>query len=409
MIEFLLVFASTILFLLIQAFFSGAEMAMVSVEKAHLRHQAATGSKGASYALKMLNHPEWMLSTTLIGTNISIVANTTIVTAYAISAFGDKGGIIAIMIVAPLIWVFAEIIPKSIFQQKAHRIVPVVIYGLWFFSFVLSPLVWFFSQVSRFINRNAPDHASPFMQREELLSMIRLPDAVNGDIKKIEKDMIQRVFNFSETSAEQVMTPIDHVDMVALGANINSALATSQKVSHIRLPVYKGQMSNIVGMLHTLEILGEEGEQPIKHYIRPHFTTQADTSIAQLMRELRHQKELLAMVVKDSQVVGLISLEDIMEEVVEDIEDEHDQMPVDSLIRQIGARNYIVSARISLVELDHNLQLGLKQIKAASLAGMLLEHFNEIPQQGKSVQINEICYTINKASPKAILQVGITW
>jgi CBS domain containing-hemolysin-like protein len=224
MIEFFTVFGSMIFFLVMQAFFSGSEMAMVSIEKNYLRHQAALGSRGARYALSMLSRPDWMLSTTLVGTNIATVANTTIVTAYLIELLGDKGGILALFILVPTIWLFAEIIPKSVFQQKSHQLVPVVIYGLWFFSFILSPIVFVFSLISRLINRGDDPHSSPFIQREELISMVQTPDVIKGDIKEIEKDMIQRVFNFSETTAEQAMTALDKVDAFSHNSTVREAL-----------------------------------------------------------------------------------------------------------------------------------------------------------------------------------------
>lgn len=410
MIDFLIVLGSMLFFLVMQAFFSGSEMAMVSIEKNHLRHQAATGSRGARYALSMLSRPDWMLSTTLVGTNIAIVANTTIVTTYVIDNFGDKGGILAPLFLIPMIWLFAEIIPKSVFQQKSHQVVPIVVYGLWFFSFLLSPIIFVFSLVSRLINRGDNHHSSPFIQREELISMISTPDVIEGDIKEIEKDMIQRVFNFSETTAVQTMTPLDKVDVISHDASVREALQISQSVNHIRLPVYKGEKTHIIGLLNTLEILGEPGANSIQDHIQPIFTTKAKTSIADLLTDFRTSKSLVAMVVKKQRAIGLISLEDIMEEVVADIEDEYDATQKPKLIQQLGARNYLVNARISPVQLDKELKLGLqKNTQAASLAGLLLEHFNEIPNEGASMEINNICYTVNKASPQAILDIQITW
>lgn len=409
MVEFFVVFGSMLFFLVMQAFFSGSEMAMVSIEKNYLRHQAAMGSRGARYALSMLSRPDWMLSTTLVGTNIATVANTTIVTAYLIESLGDKGGILALFILVPTIWLFAEIIPKSVFQQKSHQLVPVVIYGLWFFSFILSPIVFVFSLISRLINRGDDQNSSPFIQREELISMVQTPDVIKGDIKEIEKDMIQRVFNFSETTAEQAMTPLDKVEAIAHNSTVREALQLSRSVNHIRFPVYVEDKSNVTGLLNTLEILGEPGANSIQNYIHPIYTTKAKTSIAHLLTDLRAQKALLGMVVRKKQAIGLISLEDIMEEVVADIEDEYDETNTPELIQQLGARNYLVSARISPAQLNDKLPIGLKDSKVASLAGLLLEHFNEIPPEGASVEINKICYTINKASPQAILDVQITW
>ena len=123
-----------ILCLLLEGFFSGSEIGVVSADQIKLRHRAAKGSKGAKLALKMLEKPEWLLSVTLIGTNISVVTNTTMVTALMIHLFGENGSWMAIAVAAPLIWIFGEIVPKSVFQQKADVLTPYVIFVLKFFS-----------------------------------------------------------------------------------------------------------------------------------------------------------------------------------------------------------------------------------------------------------------------------------
>lgn len=239
--------------------------------------------------------------------------------------------------------------------------------------------------------------------------MVQTPDVIPGDIKEIEKDMIQRVFNFSETSAEQVMTPLYEVDMVQHDATVQEALHISEAARHNRLPVFDSEKTNVVGLIDALEILGEPSDEPALDYIRPIYKTDAATSIADLLTNLRTEKVSVGIVTKEGEAIGLISLEDIMEEVVADIEDEYDQTEQPRLIRQLGARNYLVNARISIKALDRELQLGLKKSKAASLAGMILQHYNEIPKEGTNVEINGVCYTVNKASPQAILDVQITW
>ncbi|MCB1941452.1 MAG: DUF21 domain-containing protein, partial [Candidatus Accumulibacter sp.] len=128
--------------LIAEGFFSGSELGIVSADRMKLRHDAAKGSRGARMALEMLEkRPEWLLSTTLVGTNIAVVANSTITTAMMISLFGEAGSWIAVLVVAPLIWVFGEIVPKSVFQQRADVLTPYIIYILRFFSIVFSPIL----------------------------------------------------------------------------------------------------------------------------------------------------------------------------------------------------------------------------------------------------------------------------
>ncbi|MFT5260240.1 MAG: putative hemolysin [Saprospiraceae bacterium] len=406
-----MVIVSVLFFLAMQAFFSGSEIAMVSVEKGVLRHQSANGSRGSRYALRMLERPDWMLSTTLVGTNVATVANTTIATAYGLRHLGEQGGVYAVLIMIPLVLLFSEIIPKSIFQQKAHSIVPKIIYGLWLFSILFSPVIYIFSRVSKLVSRNAPDEASPFIQRQELIAMVNTPDLVEGDIDEIEKDMIQRVFNYSETTADLAMTPLSDVYALDINSNVSEAMKLSRICGHIRLPVFDSQPENIIGLINTLEMLGEDSGAPAKRYIQSIHTTSADQSVADLFSDLRQLKAQVSIVTDNQNMaIGLITLEDIMEEVVADIEDEHDKDPSPlSMIQQIGARNYLVNAHIAPDQLSDALNLNMPATGYASLAGLLLSEFDQIPVEGDSRVLNDICFTVAKASPRAILQIRITW
>ena len=140
-----------VLCLIAEGFFSGSELGVVSADRMKLRHDAAKGSRGARLALEMLEkRPEWLLSTTLVGTNIAVVTNSTIATALMISLFGEAGSWLAVILVAPLIWVFGEIVPKSVFQQRADTITPYVIYVLRFFSILFWPILVVFVTLSKF-------------------------------------------------------------------------------------------------------------------------------------------------------------------------------------------------------------------------------------------------------------------
>ena len=131
--------------LLLEGFFSGSEIGVVSADQIKLRHRAAKGSKGARLALKMLEKPEWLLSVTLVGTNISVVTNTTMITALMLHLFGENGSWVAVLVAAPLIWIFGEIVPKSVFQQKSDVLTPYVIFVLRFFSYLFYPILIIFS------------------------------------------------------------------------------------------------------------------------------------------------------------------------------------------------------------------------------------------------------------------------
>jgi Mg2+/Co2+ transporter CorB len=149
--DILLTLVLILAFLLMEGFFSGSEIGVVSADQMKLRHEAAKGSRGAKLALEMLKKPEWLLSTTLVGTNIAVVSNTTIVTALMIQLFGEQNSWFAIVLVAPLIWIFGEIVPKSIFQQRANTITPRAIFPLRLASYVFYPILIVFTLTTRLL------------------------------------------------------------------------------------------------------------------------------------------------------------------------------------------------------------------------------------------------------------------
>lgn len=397
--------------LVLEGFFSGSEIGVVGADTMKLRHQAANGSKGAKLALKMLEKPEWLLSTTLVGTNISVVTNTTMGTALMIHLFGDQGTWLAIVLVAPLIWVFGEIVPKSIFQQRADTITPRIIYILRFFSYLFFPVLIVFSVLTRLITKLlGSSDQSPFTLREEIVTMLQMP-ATEGDIQSDEKDMIRRMFSFSETPVSKVMIPLIDVVAVENGINCGEAMRIATESSHVRLPVYEDRVDRVVGTLHVLELLGEDHSTPIKKYIKPARYIPGSKSIKELLFEMRQNGEALVTVVDEfGGADGIVALEDIMEEIVEDIEDEYDsgQKP-QQWIRKMGDKDYIVSARIELDELVEKLDLDIPESSHATLGGLLMSRVHEIPATGSLIQINGIDFTIQRSIPQAIQEIRIRW
>ena len=397
---------------MLEGFFSGSEIAMVSADQIKLRHDAAKGARGAKLALKMLEKPEWLLSTTLVGTNIAVVTNTTMATALMIYLFGEKSSWIAIVLVAPLIWIFGEIVPKSIFQQRADTITPRVIYFLRFASYIFYPILIVFSIMTRLLNKlfGGLSHNNPFTLREEIITMLQMPTK-GGDIQTVEKDMITRVFNFSETTAQNVMVPL--IDVIAIDKKSDCAEAVRMAAdkAHVRLLVYDERVDRVIGALNTLELLGLVPTQPIEPYIRPVRYVPGSKSIRELLMDLRQDSDRLAVVVDEfGGAEGLVTIEDIMEEVVEEMEDEYDtnENPL-QWVRKVSEREYIVSARIEIDNLKEELNIELPQGKYLTLAGFLLEKAREVPSVGSVIKAGGITYTILKSTSQKIKEVCVSW
>jgi putative hemolysin len=413
MTDILVTLGIMIFCLLAEGFFSGSEIGVVSADRVKLRHAAAQGSRGASLALKMLNKPEWLLSTTLVGTNISVVTNTTMATALMIQLFGEGGSWLAVILVAPLIWVFGEIVPKSIFQQRADTITPLVIFPLRLSSYLFFPILVVFSRLTLLLARLLGDKTgthNPFTLREEI-SMLMQMSSDGGDIQSHEKTMIRRLFDFEETAVREVMMPLIDVVGVEQDATCGEAIRVARDQSHKRLPVYAQRVDQIIGVLDTLELLGVEQDLTIKQFIKPADYVPGSKSIHALLQEMQRDHQLLSVVVDEfGGAEGIITLEDIVEEIVEDIADEYDahEKPV-QWMRKLGEKDYLVSGRIDPGSLEDELGISLPEGVYASLAGFLLERVRDVPTAGTVVKYNKITFIVERATTRVIEEVRVRW
>jgi len=395
--------------LALEAFFSGSEIGVVSADQINLRHNAAKGSRGARLALKMLKKPEWLLATTLVGTNIAVVSNTTMTTALMIQLFGPENGWLAVAVAAPLIWIFGEIVPKSIFQQRADALTPRIIFPLRAASYVFFPILAVFTLITKGVTWVFGQHSqNPFTLREEIITMLQMP-AAEGDIEPEEKSMIQRIFSFSETTAYEVMVPLIDVAAIEEGVSCGEALRVAHEKAHIRLPVYTERVDRVVGVLNVLELLDADPLQPVKPFIHEVRFVPATKNISELLLDLRKDGDTVAVVVDEfGGAEGLVTMEDIMEEVVEEIEDEYDiREKAVQWIRKISKDEYRVSARIELDTLEEALGIRLPKGSYTTLAGFLIATAGEIPTAGTVIQNRGVTFTIERSTPQAIKEIRV--
>ena len=415
MTDILVAFGLMIACLVAEGFFSGAEMGVVSADRIKLRHDAAKRSLGAKLALDMLNKPEWLLSTTPVGTNICVVANTTMATVLMLQLFGEYGSWLAVALVAPLIWVFGEIVPKSVFQQRADVITPRIIFMRKFFSWLFYPILLAFSLLTRLlamIVRDKSGKQNPFTLREEIFALMQM-STDGGDIDRSEGTMIRRLFNFEETTVSEVMMPLIDVVGIEQSATCGEAMRIARVNAHKRLPVYAKRVDRIVGLIDALELLGVDPQEPIGAYIRPVDYVPGSKSIQTLLMDMQRERHLLSVVVDEfGGAEGIVTVEDIIEEIVENLSDEFDvrENPT-GWLRKLGKRDYLVSARIKPDALAEALKIELPEGKYSTLAGFLLERVRDVPAVGTRVRFNKdyFCYparlgTCNRGSEGEVVR-----
>ena len=399
--------------LLAEGFFSGTEIGVVSADRIKLRTDAAKGSRGAQLAMKMLEKPEWLLSTTLVGTNIAIVTNTTMATALVIQVFGSEFSWLAVVLVAPLIWIFGEIVPKSVFQQRADSITPRAIFLLRFCSQIFYPILLLFSFLARLLSRlmgDKPGYQSAFTLRQEIMTMMSMSPG-EGEINPHEQLMIRRLFVFGETAAREIMMPLIDVYTIDQDATCREAAQLTGKAAHNRLPVHAGRVDRIIGVLDTIDLIGVDMDQPILPYVQPVDYVPGSRIIQDVLLDLRHAQQQMAVVLDEfGGAKGIVTLEDIMEEVVEDIQDEYDfNERSTQWVRKMGDRDYIMSGRMEPHLLAEKLGVELPEGHYSSVAGFLLEKARAIPREGSEIKYQNIVFTIVRATPQVIQEVRVRW
>jgi putative hemolysin len=396
-------------FLLLEGFLSGSEIALVAANRKRLSHLARSNSRIARLTHRMLREPSWFLSTSLVGSNLAEVTNTALVTSILISLYGSRGDIYAFLLLTPLILIFGEILPKTLFQQKADHWAPKIAPIIWFFSVILFPLVWMMSGVTRFVLGflRLKGEKGPYITREELQLLLRTEGEAT-DMKPMEKDMIHRIFRFSTTKVKEVMIPL--VEVVALEENsaVEEAIALTRKENYSRYPVFRERVDNIIGILHSFDLLLALGkEETIQSFVRPISFCPETKPVDELLLELQQNQEAMAAVVDEyGGGVGIVTVEDILEEVVGEIEDEYDSGQ--PLYKKVGPRKWVINARMEVDHINEILKLGLPKKDYETLGGFVLEKLGRVPQSGESFRFKGMLFEVLKSDERSVAEVLVT-
>jgi CBS domain containing-hemolysin-like protein len=398
-----------IFFLVLEGFLSGSEIAMVAADRKRLSRPAKDGSRWALLTYRMMQSPSWFLSTTLVGSNLAEVTNAALVTSLLVGHYGSRGDLYAFLILTPLILVFGEIFPKTLFQQKADRWVWRIVPVIWVISFILYPLVWFMSKatvaIARFLKQEG--EARPMITREELQLLLREEEG-KSDINPLEREMIRRIFRFSTTKVKEAMIPL--VDVVALEekVSIGEAMASLRQENYSRYPVFRERVDNIVGILYSFDLLyAEENGQTIGPFIRPISYFPETKPVDELLVDLQRNQETMAAVVDEyGGSVGIVTVEDILEEVVGEIEDEYDlEQP---LYKKVGPGKFWINARMEIDHLNEILKLGLPKRDYETLGGFVLEQLGRVPLAGEVFRHKKLLFEVLKSDERSVLEVLVT-
>jgi putative hemolysin len=395
--------------LLLEGFFAASEIAMVSANRRRLHHRAGEGHRGARLALALLAKPEYLLATTLLGAYMSGAANTIMVTAFLLTMLGEAGMVPAMIVLPPVILILGEIIPKSIGRQQANLLAERLAPALWTASWIIYPITIVFASLSRMVLRltGAPKTGHlPFISREDL-RLVVTKSGPEVDLKGKERIFIHRILQFSLRTVKEVMMPLVRVTAIPDTMTVGQALEEFRTTRFSRLPVYHRRIDNLMGVLHGFDLLGEElPERPIKPLVRPIIYVPELKKIDRLLSEMQRQNIHLAVVVDEyGGAVGIVTIEDLLEEIVGEITDEFDQEVAP--FKKLGEGHYLISARMEIKALNEALQLNLPPGDYETLAGFLISQLGDLPRGGEQLRYGNLRFTVRQAEARAVKEVEL--
>lgn len=401
-----------LILLALSAFFSSNETALMSVNKIRLRSLADEGNKRAAMALDILeNQTPKLLSAILIGNNIVNISASSLATTLAYS-FGGYMVSIVTVILTVLILIFGEITPKNYATINSEKITLRYIPVFKFLMTIMTPVIFIINLFSRGVMRLMrvdPDAASKAMTEEELRTIVDVSHE-DGVIESDEKEMIYNVFDLGDATAKDIMVPRVHVTFADVASTYDELIDIFREDKFTRLPVYKDSQNNIVGIINMKDLLlyNKDTEFVIDNFLRkPHFTYERK-SISDLLVEMKDSTFNIAIVLDEyGDMAGLITLEDILEEIVGEIHDEYDEKE-DELVQKISDREYIIEGSMHLDDVNDHLHTELDSEDYDSLGGFIIEHLDRLPVAGDEVITEEgIRLIVEKLDKNRIEQVHV--
>lgn len=390
------------------AFFSGAEIAVISCDRIRMHNLAREGNRSARIVQRLLEQRRKVVTTTLLGVNFCNVGTAAGATGLFITLLQNPGAVISTVVITPLILVFGEILPKTLFRQYANGICLKIAPFLSLMHTMLSPIVWIADTAAALFFRvlgSRADREGGFVTREELRLLISEGERL-GLLRSEGERMIDRAFGFSETAVRNVTVPL--VDVFALEEHtpIVDALASIVERGHSRVPVYRDRVDNIIGMLDVFDVLEVPLETSVGELMRPAYYVPETKGLQELLLEMKESRIHQAVVVDEfGGASGIVTLEDAIEKIVGAIRDEFDREP--GPIASGGEEWVILDARTTLADARRHAGIDVPEGDYETLGGYLSWVFGRIPEAGELTSRDGWDFEVLEATPRRILRIRV--
>ena len=383
-----------IFLILVSAFFSASEIALVTLNRYRLRALSKTGHRGARLAQKLLERPDRLLGIILLGNNFANIAASSIATVLAIQLYGDRGVAIAAGLLTFVVLIFAEVAPKTLAAlhpealafSAAHLLRPLLI--------MLYPLVWFTNLLAngllRLFGVSVRKKSSHEVTADELHALVREADIL---IPESHQDMLLAILELEKVTVDEVMVPRGEIEGVDLDADWDEIVETLGTSRYTRLPVYKGSLDNVVGLIHLRKVLhllhtGNLNRDTFGQLLLEPFFIPQRTPISTALLNFRANKRRIALVVDEyGDILGLVTLEEILEEIVGDF-----TTAGTSLVAEIQPQDdgsYLVQGSVTLRDLNRQLDWSLPTTGPKTVNGLITEHLRDLPEPGTSLKLGD--------------------
>lgn len=397
--------------LILSAFFSGTETAFFASNKIKIRHLAEDGDKRAMTVRRLLEQPGRLISTVLVGNNIVNIGATALATSLAISLFADNGPAIATVVMTLLVLVFGEITPKTLTARNPEKFALRVSGYIRFIQFILDPLVRILNLITGLLVRVLGGNNEQESQvTEEEIRMLVNVGQEEGLLDEDEREMIDSIFEFDDTLVREVMVPRIDIFAVDMEKTLEDVIEIVVGIGHSRIPVYEGTVDNIIGVIYAKDLLqpllGASIRPSIKELMRQAYYVPESKKVRDLFEELRKEKVHMAIVLDEyGGTAGLVTIEDLIEEIVGDIQDEFDQE--ESLIEILEDGSLRVSARTSIYDINEQLELDLPDEEFDTISGLVFHHLGKLPQEGQELDIDNLHVVVEKITGRRIGKLHI--
>lgn len=374
-----------IILLGLSAFFSSAETSLTTVNKIKMRSLAEEGNKRAQMVMKITDNSAKMLSAILIGNNIVNLSASSLTTTIALSLGAGTAVAIATGLITILILIFGEITPKTVATLHSEKIALAYAYPINFIMVIITPISVVINALARgilFLLRIDPNAKANAMTENELRTIVDVSHE-DGVIESEEKEMIYNVFDLGEAKAKDVMVPRVHVIFADVDSSYAELLEIFRENKFTRLPVFEETTDNVIGTINMKDLLlfDNKKEFQIRDILREAYFTYEHKSISELLVEMRQASLNIAIVLDEyGDTAGLITLEDILEEIVGEIHDEYDENE-EEFFKEINPLEFVVEGSMNLDDLNDHIDLGLTSEDYDSLGGYIIEHLDRLPDE----------------------------